>query len=112
MKAATDKREQSHNLRAQADAISATLPSILIQAKRIAASVTLGSHGRRRAGVGDSFWQFRPYSKDDSPQAIDFRTIGHGVAWRSGRRQLGRRLDTSRTNRLPATSSTFRVKTA
>lgn len=76
MKAAADKREQSHDLRAQADAISATLPSILIQAKRIAASVTLGSHGRRRAGVGDSFWQFRPYSKDDSPQSIDWRQSG------------------------------------
>jgi uncharacterized protein (DUF58 family) len=72
----TDKREESHRLRVQADAVSATLPSILISAKRIAASVTLGSHGRRRAGVGDSFWQFRPYSKDDSPQAIDWRQSG------------------------------------
>ncbi len=71
-----DKREESHRLRAQADAISATLPSILIAAKRIAASVTMGSHGRRRAGVGDSFWQFRPYSKDDSPQSIDWRQSG------------------------------------
>jgi len=71
-----DKREESHRLRAQADAISATLPAILVAAKRIAASVTLGSHGRRRAGVGDSFWQFRPYSKDDTPQAIDWRQSG------------------------------------
>ena len=71
-----DKRGESHRLRAQADAISATLPSILVAAKRIAASVTMGSHGRRRAGVGDSFWQFRPYSKDDSPQSIDWRQSG------------------------------------
>jgi len=71
-----EKREESHRLRAQADAISATLPAILVAAKRIAASVTLGSHGRRRAGVGDSFWQFRPYSKDDTPQAIDWRQSG------------------------------------
>jgi uncharacterized protein (DUF58 family) len=68
-----NKREESHRLRVQADAISATLPSILVAAKRIAASVTMGSHGRRRAGVGDSFWQFRPYNKDDSPQSIDWR---------------------------------------
>ncbi len=71
-----DKREESHRLRVQADAISATLPSILVAAKRIAASVTMGSHGRRRAGVGDSFWQFRPYNKDDSPQSIDWRQSG------------------------------------
>ncbi len=70
------KREQSHNLRAQADAISVALPSLLVAARRIAASVTLGSHGRRRAGVGDSFWQFRPYSKDDTPAAIDWRQSG------------------------------------
>ena len=70
------KRDESHRLRAQADAISATLPPLLVAARRIAASVTLGSHGRRRAGVGDSFWQFRPYSKDDSPQAIDWRQSG------------------------------------
>lgn len=49
------------------------MPPLLVAARRIAASVTLGSHGRRRAGVGDSFWQFRPYSKDDTPQAIDWR---------------------------------------
>ncbi|MCC6913819.1 MAG: DUF58 domain-containing protein [Rhodospirillaceae bacterium] len=49
------------------------MPPLLVAARRIAASVTLGSHGRRRAGVGDSFWQFRSYSKDDTPQAIDWR---------------------------------------
>lgn len=70
------KREESHNLRVQADAISATLPPLLVAARRIATSVQLGSHGRRRAGVGDSFWQFRPYSKDDPPQAIDWRQSG------------------------------------
>ncbi len=71
-----EKREESHRLRVEADAISATLPPLLVSARRIAASVTLGSHGRRRAGVGDSFWQFRPYSKDDTPQAIDWRQSG------------------------------------
>lgn len=72
----TAKREESHRLRAEADVISAALPPLLVAARRIAASVQLGSHGRRRAGVGDSFWQFRPYSKDDTPQAIDWRQSG------------------------------------
>lgn len=73
---ATTKRDESQRLRAQADAMSSALPPLLVAARRIAASVTLGSHGRRRAGVGDSFWQFRPYSKDDTPQAIDWRQSG------------------------------------
>jgi uncharacterized protein (DUF58 family) len=72
----TAKREESHRLRAQADVMSTALPPLLVAARRIAMSVTLGSHGRRRAGVGDSFWQFRPYSKDDTPQAIDWRQTG------------------------------------
>jgi len=76
MSMTTTKREESHRLRVQADAISATLPPLLVTAKRIAASVTLGVHGRRRAGTGDSFWQFRPYTKDDTPGQIDWRQSG------------------------------------
>jgi uncharacterized protein (DUF58 family) len=45
----------------------------MVAARRIAATVTLGSHGRRRAGTGETFWQFRPYSRDDTPQSIDWR---------------------------------------
>ncbi|MGD8326425.1 MAG: DUF58 domain-containing protein [Sphingomonadales bacterium] len=32
-----------------------------------------GSHGRRRAGEGDSFWQFRNYMPGDTAQQIDWR---------------------------------------
>jgi uncharacterized protein (DUF58 family) len=66
-------RQTSHHLRTAADAAAAYLPPLLVAAKRIAATVTLGSHGRRRAGPGESFWQFRPYSPDDTPQSIDWR---------------------------------------
>ncbi|MBX7200675.1 MAG: DUF58 domain-containing protein [Rhodospirillaceae bacterium] len=70
------RREESHRLRVQAGAISAALPPLLVPAQRPAAATTLGSHGRRRAGLGDSFWQFRPYSTDDTPQSIDWRQSG------------------------------------
>ena len=70
------RREESHRLRAQADAIAAALPPLLVPAHRPAAAAGLGSHGRRRAGVGDSFWQFRVYSSDDTPQSIDWRQSG------------------------------------
>ncbi|MEM6682656.1 MAG: DUF58 domain-containing protein [Pseudomonadota bacterium] len=32
-----------------------------------------GNHGRRKAGSGDSFWQFRTYAPGDPASAIDWR---------------------------------------
>ncbi len=70
------RQHESHRLRSEANSVATTLPPLLVAARRIAAAISLGSHGRRRAGPGDSFWQFRPYSKDDTPQAIDWRQTG------------------------------------
>lgn len=60
-------------LRHQAEDWAARLPDLRIQALRVAATVSLGSHGRRRAGPGGSFWQYRPYQKGDSVREIDWR---------------------------------------
>lgn len=49
------------------------LPDLLLEADRIASTVAHGIHGRRRAGPGETFWQFRPYSSTDSAQSIDWR---------------------------------------
>jgi uncharacterized protein (DUF58 family) len=57
----------------RADAASRALPPLLVEAQRIAATVILGIHGRKRAGPGESFWQYRPYSFGDSTQRIDWR---------------------------------------
>ena len=51
---------------------SRVLPPLLVEAERIAATVILGDHGRKRAGPGESFWQYRPYSFGDSTQRIDW----------------------------------------
>lgn len=59
----------------QADRASAqagALPPLLVEAERIAATVILGEHGRKRAGPGEAFWQYRPYSFGDSTQRIDW----------------------------------------
>ena len=69
----TAAAQSVRHLRHTAEVVAATLPPLLVAAQRVAATVTLGSHGRRRAGAGDAFWQFRHYSKDDTPQAIDWR---------------------------------------
>ena len=56
----------------RAEAASRVLPPLLVEAERIAAAVILGDHGRKRAGPGESFWQYRPYSFGDSTQRIDW----------------------------------------
>ena len=56
----------------RADAAARVLPPLLVDAERIAATVILGDHGRKRAGPGESFWQYRPYSFGDSTQRIDW----------------------------------------
>lgn len=60
-------------LQHDADALSAGLPPLMAAADRLAASVSLGVHGRRRAGQGESFWQFRRYGTNDATSAIDWR---------------------------------------
>jgi uncharacterized protein (DUF58 family) len=49
------------------------LPELLMEADRIAATVAHGIHGRRRAGPGETFWQFRQYQQGEGAQLIDWR---------------------------------------
>ena len=36
-------------------------PALLLEARRVAVTVAQGTHGRRRAGPGDTFWQYRNF---------------------------------------------------
>jgi uncharacterized protein (DUF58 family) len=54
------------------EAAASALPPLLVQAEKIAASVIMGVHGRKSAGPGESFWQYRPYVFGDSTQRIDW----------------------------------------
>jgi uncharacterized protein (DUF58 family) len=56
-----------------ARALAARLPDLLVAAKRIAANVLLGVHGRRHPGPGETFWQFRPYVPGEPARQIDWR---------------------------------------
>src|SRR5215831_8480880 len=49
------------------------MPALLIEALRVAHTVAHGTHGRRRAGPGETFWQFRHYDQNDSASGIDWR---------------------------------------
>ena len=60
-------------LRVRAEAETETLPPLLVRAEQLAGSVLLGEHGRRRAGLGDDFWQYRPLVPGDERRQIDWR---------------------------------------
>ncbi len=60
-------------LRPRAEAEAARLPPLLARADRLARTVIAGEHGRRRAGAGDDFWQYRPVQPGDSRTMIDWR---------------------------------------
>lgn len=71
--ASTGLRRELAAVETDAHGLADRLPDLVVEAERIAATVAHGIHGRRRAGPGDTFWQFRPYGDNDSASAIDWR---------------------------------------
>lgn len=53
--------------------LAASLPRLLVAARRASATVVHGLHGRRRSGVGENFWQFRRFTEGDVTGRIDWR---------------------------------------
>ncbi|KAA0078462.1 DUF58 domain-containing protein [Tardiphaga sp. P9-11] len=53
--------------------LAASLPRLVLEARRIAATVIHGLHGRRRAGHGESFWQYRRFVSGEPSQNVDWR---------------------------------------
>lgn len=49
------------------------VPDLLVEARRIVNTVIAGWHGRRKRGIGENFWQFRPYVEGDAIARIDWR---------------------------------------
>lgn len=56
-----------------AESLAAALPPLMVRAERLASALTLGMHGRRKAGIGQSFWQYHHYRPGDPSTAIDWR---------------------------------------
>jgi uncharacterized protein (DUF58 family) len=61
------------SIRRDAATLSARLPSLIIAARRVAQTVRHGVHGRRRAGSGETFWQFRPFLSGEPSSRVDWR---------------------------------------
>ena len=58
---------------ARSRARAVLIPDLLVEAQRIANSVVGGWHGRKRRGIGDTFWQFRTYDAIEGLSRIDWR---------------------------------------
>ncbi|MEM6618299.1 MAG: DUF58 domain-containing protein [Pseudomonadota bacterium] len=63
----------AEDLRHDGEALAAGFPGLLAEASQLAAVVNMGTHGRRRAGPGDEFWQYRAASSGDTLRQIDWR---------------------------------------
>lgn len=61
------------SLEGQAHALADRLPDLVLEAQRVANTVAQGMHGRRRAGPGETFWQFRQFQSSDAATVIDWR---------------------------------------
>src|SRR5277367_4107592 len=53
--------------------LAASMPRLILEARRVAATVIHGLHGRRRAGAGESFWQYRRFVSGEPSQSVDWR---------------------------------------
>ncbi|MBM3527239.1 MAG: DUF58 domain-containing protein [Alphaproteobacteria bacterium] len=49
------------------------MPRLILESRKIAATVIHGLHGRRRAGSGENFWQFRRFVSGEEVRRIDWR---------------------------------------
>jgi uncharacterized protein (DUF58 family) len=63
----------SPSIRQDAATLSARLPSLIVAARNVAQTVRHGVHGRRRAGSGETFWQFRPFVSGEPSSRVDWR---------------------------------------
>jgi uncharacterized protein (DUF58 family) len=53
--------------------LAARIPRLILEARRVASTVIHGLHGRRRAGSGENFWQYRHFMSGEPAQNIDWR---------------------------------------
>jgi len=65
--------ESTRKATGEARSLSVTMPRLILEARRVAATVIHGLHGRRRAGTGENFWQFRRFVSGEPAARVDWR---------------------------------------
>ena len=70
-----DKNEIKATQQASGEArsLAETMPRLILESRRIAATVIHGLHGRRRAGPGENFWQYRRFLSGEPARRVDWR---------------------------------------
>jgi uncharacterized protein (DUF58 family) len=71
----TSEQELTSTRRATGEArsLAATMPRLILESRRVAATIIHGLHGRRRAGSGENFWQFRRFVSGEPATRVDWR---------------------------------------
>jgi|SRR5579884_3008401 len=62
-----------HKAATGARSLAQAMPRLVLEARRVAATVIHGLHGRRRAGPGENFWQYRRFMSGEPAQNVDWR---------------------------------------
>src|SRR3954470_13958224 len=75
----TDARTPGRRETDAALALANRMPRLVLEARRVAASLVHGLHGRRRAGPGESFWQVRPFVAGEAAPPMAWRRSGRDV---------------------------------
>ncbi|MGO9430381.1 DUF58 domain-containing protein [Rhodoblastus sp.] len=70
---ATAALASGRRIRQEAETLAARLPSLVVAARHVAHSLLHGVHGRRQAGPGETFWQFRPFVSGEPAARVDWR---------------------------------------
>src|SRR5437016_13612068 len=65
--------EATRRATGEARTLAVTMPRLILEARRVAATVIHGLHGRRRAGSGENFWQFRRFVSGEPAARVDWR---------------------------------------
>jgi uncharacterized protein (DUF58 family) len=53
--------------------LAETMPRLILESRRIAATVIHGLHGRKRSGPGENFWQYRRFVSGEPARRVDWR---------------------------------------
>lgn len=67
------ERQAVHRATGGGRTLADSMPRLILEARRVAATIIHGLHGRRRAGPGENFWQFRRFVSGEATQRVDWR---------------------------------------
>jgi uncharacterized protein (DUF58 family) len=73
-----DELKATQRATGEGRSLAAVMPRLVLEARKIAATVIHGLHGRRRAGSGENFWQFRRFMSGEEARRIDWRRSARG----------------------------------